>query len=98
MTGWRIGYAVWPEALVDGATRLAINDHSCVNAATQHAAIEALTGPQDSVDHMVAAFDARREVIADGLNAIPGFRCNRPLGAFYAFPDITGTGRSARDR
>ena len=96
MTGWRIGYAVWPEALVEGATRLCVNDHSCVNAATQQAAIEALTGPQDSVAAMVAAFDERRAVIVDELNAIPGFRCARPLGAFYAFPSITGTGLDSR--
>ncbi len=92
MTGWRIGYAVWPEPLVEHATRLAINDHSCVNAAAQHAAIEALNGPQDAVERMVAAFDRRRRVIVDELNAIPGFRCARPLGAFYAFPNIAGTG------
>ena len=97
MTGWRIGYGVWPESLVEYATRFAINDHSCVNAATQYAALEALTGPQDAVETMVAAFDARREVIAAELNAIPGFHCTRPLGAFYAFPDITGTGRTARE-
>ncbi|MCH9020074.1 MAG: aminotransferase class I/II-fold pyridoxal phosphate-dependent enzyme, partial [Proteobacteria bacterium] len=97
MTGWRIGYAVWPEALVDPATRLAINDHSCVNAATQYAAIEALTGPQDSVAAMVAAFDRRRAVIVEALNAIPGFRCARPLGAFYAFPNIAGAGYDARE-
>ena len=96
MTGWRIGYAVWPEPLVEHATRLAINDHSCVNAATQHAALEALTGPQDAVERMVAAFDARRQVIVDELNAIPGFRCARPLGAFYAFPNVAGTGHGAR--
>jgi aspartate/methionine/tyrosine aminotransferase len=96
MTGWRIGYAVWPEALVEGAVRLCINDHSCVNAATQYAAIEALTGPQGSVDAMVAAFDARRSVMVDELNAIPGFSCARPQGAFYAFPNITGTGMDAR--
>ena len=92
MTGWRIGYAVWPAELVESAVRLCVNDHSCVNGATQHAAIEALTGPQDSVDRMVAAFDARRAVIVEALNAIPGFRCARPLGAFYAFPNIAGTG------
>ena len=96
MTGWRIGYAVWPEALVDPATRLAINDHSCVNAATQYAAIEALTGPQESVAAMVAAFDERRAVIVEALNAIPGFRCARPPGAFYAFPSIAGAGYDAR--
>ena len=96
MTGWRIGYAVWPAELVEGATRLCINDHSCVNAATQQAAIEALTGPQDSVAAMVAAFDERREAIVEGLNAIPGFRCARPLGAFYAFPNIEGTCMDSR--
>ncbi len=97
MTGWRLGFAVWPEALVPHATRLAINIHSCVNAATQYAGIEALTGPQDAVDHMVKAFDERRGVIVDRLNALPGFRCVKPGGAFYAFPNIEGTGRSAAD-
>ena len=96
MTGGRIGYAGWPEALVEGAVRLCINDHSCVNAATQYAAIEALTGPQGSVAAMVAAFAARRSVMVDELNAIPGFACARPQGAFYAFPNITGTGLDAR--
>ncbi len=96
MTGWRIGYAVWPEPLVEHATRLAINDHSCVSAATQYAAIEALAGPQDAVDAMVAAFDERRGVIVDELNAIPGFHCARTGGAFYAFPNIAGTRLDAR--
>ncbi len=95
MTGWRLGYGVWPASLVAPATRLAINCHSCVNAATQYAGIEALTGPQDSVERMVAAFDERRGVIVEALNAIPGFRCTEPGGAFYAFPDITGTGMGA---
>ena len=97
MTGWRLGYAVWPEALVEGATRLAINDHSCVNAAVQHAGIAALTGPQDDVERMVAAFDERRGVIHDELNALPGVSCIRPAGAFYAFANIRGTGRSAKE-
>jgi aspartate/methionine/tyrosine aminotransferase len=96
MTGWRLGYAVWPERLVEHATRLAINVHSCVNAAAQWAGIEALQGPQDAVDHMVRAFDERRKIILERLNALPGFRCVRPGGAFYAFPNITGTGYSAR--
>ncbi len=96
MTGWRIGYGVWPKDLVEPATRLAINDHSCVNAAAQYAAIEALAGPQDEVARMVAAFDERRRVIVDELDAIPGFRCSRPMGAFYAFPAVTGTGHSSR--
>jgi aspartate aminotransferase len=96
MTGWRLGYAVWPERLAEHATRLAINIHSCVNAATQWAGIEALQGPQDAAFRMVAAFDERRQVILERLNALPGFRCVRPGGAFYAFPNITGTGYSAR--
>ncbi len=97
MTGWRLGFAVWPESLVDHATRLCINDHSCVNAATQHAGIAALTGPQDAVAEMVAAFDERRRVIVGELNQIPGFRCADPGGAFYVFPNIEGTGLSARE-
>ncbi|MDX6749530.1 pyridoxal phosphate-dependent aminotransferase [Geminicoccaceae bacterium 1502E] len=96
MTGWRLGWGVWPGKLAEHATRLAINTHSCVNAATQFAGIEALEGPQDSVGEMVEAFDARRHVIVDELNRIPGFRCVKPGGAFYAFPNIEGTGKSAR--
>ena len=97
MTGWRLGYAVWPAALAESATRLAINCHSCVNSATQFAGIAALDGPQDSVGEMVAAFDARRHVIVDGLNDIDGLSCRTPGGAFYAFPNISGTGMSARE-
>jgi len=97
MTGWRIGYSVWPENLIDLATRLCINDHSCVNAPTQFAALEALNGPQDDVDTMVAAFDERRSVIVEELNTVPGFKCPRPGGAFYAFPNIEGTGKSSRE-
>ena len=96
MTGWRMGYAVWPEALVEGATRLAVNCHSCVNAAAQYAGISALEGPQQPVATMVDAFDERRRAIVNGLNALPGFRCRMPGGAFYAFPNIAGTGLDAR--
>jgi aspartate/methionine/tyrosine aminotransferase len=96
MTGWRLGWGVWPESLADLATRLAINTHSCVNAATQWAGIAALTGPQDAVDRMVATFAERRGVIVDALNAVPGFRCATPGGAFYAFPNIAGTGRTSK--
>ena len=96
MTGWRLGYAVWPDALVDAATRLAINDHSCVNAAAQYAGLAALTGPQDAVADMVARFDARRAVIVEALNGLPGVTCTDPAGAFYAFPNIAGTGLSSK--
>ncbi len=96
MTGWRMGFGIWPKSLVDAATRLAINSHSCVNAAAQYAGLAALTGPQGAVAEMVAAFDARRRVIVSELNQIPGFRCVDPAGAFYAFPNIEGTGLTAR--
>jgi aspartate/methionine/tyrosine aminotransferase len=95
MTGWRLGYGVWPEALVEGAIRLAVNCHSCVNAPTQFAGIAALEGPQDAVDKMCKAFDERRKVIVNGLNALPGVTCRTPRGAFYAFPNVAGTGLDA---
>ena len=97
MTGWRLGYAVWPQSLVEHVTRLCVNDHSCVNAPTQYAGIAALTGPQDAVRDMVRAFDERRRVIVSELNQIPGFRCADAAGAFYAFPNIEGTGLSAQE-
>ncbi len=97
MTGWRLGYAVWPKELVEGVTRLAINCHSCVNAPAQYAGIAALTGPQQPVHDMVASFEARRRVVIEELNALPGVSCVEPGGAFYAFPNITGTGISAKE-
>ena len=97
MTGWRLGYAVWPNGAVDHATRLAINDHSCVNAAAQYAGLAALTGPQDAVADMMAEFDKRRALIVRELNDLPGVRCTDPGGAFYAFPNIQGTGLSATE-
>ena len=96
MTGWRIGYGVWPEPLVDLATRLNINSVSCTNAATQHAAIAALRGPQDSVDVMRRAFDERRREIVALTNAVPGMSSIAPRGAFYTMPNIGGTGLAAK--
>jgi aspartate/methionine/tyrosine aminotransferase len=97
MTGWRLGYGVMPEPLAEAVTRLMINSNSCTAAFTQIAGIAALTGPQDEVDRMVAAFRERREVMVEGLNRLPGFRCLKPKGAFYAFPNIEGTGMSSRE-
>ncbi|WP_282608175.1 pyridoxal phosphate-dependent aminotransferase [Pelagibius sp. Alg239-R121] len=97
MTGWRLGYAVWPESLVDLATRLAINSHSCVNAAAQYAGVAALEGPQDAVDQMREAFDARRRVVVEELNKLPKISCIEPGGAFYAFPNIQATGKTAKE-
>jgi aspartate aminotransferase len=96
MTGWRMGYGVWPEAMFAAAERLAINCHSCVNSAAQFAGIAALTGPREPIARMVAAFAERREMIVEALNGLPGFGCARPGGAFYTFPNVTGTGLDAR--
>jgi aspartate aminotransferase len=92
MTGWRLGYAIVPDWLVKAYGQLIINTISGVTAFAQAGAIEALRGPQDDVEAMVREFNARRDLVVDGLNAIPGIRCHRPTGAFYVFPDIAGTG------
>ncbi|MFM8681174.1 MAG: pyridoxal phosphate-dependent aminotransferase [Alphaproteobacteria bacterium] len=97
MTGWRLGYSVWPEKLVAQAERLAINCHSCVNASAQYAGLAALDGPQDAVHDMVAAFATRRKVIVRALNQLPGVTCVEPGGAFYAFPNVSGTGLGSRE-
>jgi len=96
MTGWRLGYGVWPAELIDHAERLQINSNSCASAPVQVAGIEALRGPQDAVEAMMRAFDERRHAIVEGLNAIPGFSCTMPRGAFYAFPNVTGTGLDSK--
>lgn len=92
MTGWRMGYAVWPDVLVDRMRKLAVNSYSCVNAPAQWAGLEALTGPQDAVAAMVEEFDRRRRVVVAGLNRLPGVSAATPKGAFYAFPNVAGTG------
>ncbi|PVB62459.1 pyridoxal phosphate-dependent aminotransferase [Labrenzia sp. 011] len=96
MTGWRMGFSLWPDALIDKARKLAVNAWSCVNAPAQYAGLAALTGPQDAVRSMVTEFDARRRVVVEGLNAIEGISCRTPLGAFYAYPNIKGTGWKAK--
>jgi len=97
MTGWRLGYAVWPGKLYDYARKLAVNLHSCVNASAQYAGLAALQGPQDEVYKMVAEFDKRRKVVVEGLNKLPGVSCVVPKGAFYAFPNIKRTGWKAKE-
>jgi len=92
MTGWRLGYAILPDVLLYPFGRLIINSVSGTSAFSQMAAVEALTGPQAEVEAMVAEFKVRRDLIVDGLNAIPGVRCIQPHAAFYVFPDISGTG------
>jgi aspartate aminotransferase len=95
MTGWRLGYGVMPPYLAEQVTRLVINCNSCTPGFSQHAAVAALTGPQDAVDEMVVEFRRRRDAIVNGLNEIPGITCRKPAGAFYVFPNITGLGRSS---
>lgn len=96
MTGWRLGYGVMPEWLVDPVNKLMVNSNSCTASMTQRAGLAALTGPQDAPLAMVAEFKKRRDAFIAGLNSIPGFRCQIPQGAFYAFPNIEGTGRSSK--
>jgi len=96
MTGWRLGYGVMPEELARQVARLMTNSNSCTAAFTQWAGVEALKGPQDEVNRMVAEFKRRRDIIVEGLNNIPGIRCLKPQGAFYVFPNITGVGMSSR--
>ncbi|CAO4142885.1 Aspartate aminotransferase [Methylorubrum aminovorans] len=96
MTGWRLGWSVWPKPLYDAARKLAVNSFSCVNASTQWAGVAALDGPQDCVVAMVTEFDRRRRLIVDGLNRLPNVSCITPKGAFYAFPNVARTGWKAK--
>ena len=96
MTGWRLGFSVWPRALYEAARKFAVNSYSCVNAPAQFAGLAALTGPQHAVTAMVAEFDARRRLVVDGLNRLPGVSAATPKGAFYAFPNISETGWKAK--
>src|SRR6478736_8693359 len=96
MTGWRLGYAVWPGKLYDYARKLSVNLHSCVNAPTQFAGLAALQGPQDAVTRMAVEFDKRRKIVVGGLNKLPGVSCIMPKGAFYAFPNVKRTGWKAK--
>jgi aspartate/methionine/tyrosine aminotransferase len=96
MTGWRLGYGVMPRWLADAVNLLTVNSNSCTASFTQRAGIAALEGPQDCVTAMVTEFRRRRDVMVRGLNEIPGIRCSLPAGAFYAFPNVTGTGMSSK--
>lgn len=96
MTGWRMGWSIWPDQLYDKVRKLAVNCWSCVNAPSQFAGIAAIDGPQDDVEKMCKAFDNRRKIVVDGLNSLPGISCATPKGAFYAFPNIKETGWPAK--
>jgi aspartate/methionine/tyrosine aminotransferase len=97
MTGWRMGYGVMPKWLVDPVNKLMVNSNSCTASFTQRAGIAALNGPQDDAENMVAEFRRRRDALCAGLNTLPGVRCALPQGAFYAFPNITGTGFKSKE-
>ncbi|WP_425417098.1 pyridoxal phosphate-dependent aminotransferase [Oricola indica] len=96
MTGWRLGWSIWPDGLIDKVRKLAVNCWSCVNAPSQFAGIAAIDGPQDAVETMMQAFDARRHIVVEKMNALPGVSCATPKGAFYAFPNVSETGRKAK--
>ncbi|MEL7228939.1 MAG: pyridoxal phosphate-dependent aminotransferase [Pseudomonadota bacterium] len=96
MTGWRMGWSIWPDALFEPVRKLAVNAWSCVNAPSQYAGLAAIEGPQDAVADMMKAFDARRRTVVARANALPGVTCATPKGAFYAFPNIAATGLQAK--
>ena len=97
MTGWRLGYGIFPEFMIDDITKLMTNSVSCTSVFSQMAAIAALEGPKDFTLNMMEKFKIRRDIVVDGLNSIDGINCKTPLGAFYAFPNISGTGLSSSD-
>ena len=96
MTGWRLGYGVFPDFMIDDVSKLMTNSVSCTSVFTQIAGIEALEGPQDFVRNMMKEFTKRREIVVDGLNSLQGIKCSIPKGAFYAFPNIKNTGMSSQ--
>ena len=97
MTGWRLGWSVWPESLIENVVKLCVNNHSCVNAPTQFAGIAALNGPDTAVEMMMEKFTQRRKIIYEGLNNLPGISCALPGGAFYAFPNVEKTGMTGAE-
>lgn len=97
MTGWRMGWSIWPDGLIELVRKLAVNCWSCVNAPSQFAGIAAIDGPQDDVAHMMKAFDQRRTRVVELANALPNVSCTVPKGAFYAFPNVKNTGRKAKE-
>ena len=97
MTGWRLGWGVWPENLIEYVFKFCVNNHSCVNTATQYGGIAALEGPEDHLDNMMQEFVIRRNFIVDGLRSLKGVECSLPRGSFFAFPNIKGTGMNGEE-
>ena len=92
MTGWRLGWGVWPKNLIEHVFKFCVNSHSCVNTAAQYGAIAALDGPEDHLNNMMKEFNIRRKLIVDGLRSLKGVECSLPGGSFFVFPDVKGTG------
>jgi len=97
MTGWRLGWGVWPEKLVEHLFKFCVNNHSCVNAAIQYGAISALDGPEDSIHSMVKKFILRKNLMVDGLRKIKGIACNKSEAGFFIFPNVKGTGMNGEE-
>jgi len=97
MTGWRLGFGIWPKHLIEYVKKLITVDHSCTSVATQMAGLAAITGPMDEIEGFRKSFQKRRDIVVKGLNDIKGVRCRVPGGAFYAFPNISGTGWQSRE-
>ena len=97
MTGWRLGWSVWPAQLVEHVIKFCVNNHSCVNAAIQYGGIAALDGPEEELNNILEKFSLRRKLIVDGLNSLKGIQCSVPGGAFYAFPNVKGTGMNGQE-
>jgi len=97
MTGWRLGFGIWPKHLIEYVKKLITVDHSCTSVATQMGGLAAITGPMDEIEGFRKSFQKRRDMVVKGLNDIKGVRCRMPGGAFYAFPNITGTGWQSRE-
>ena len=97
MTGWRLGFGIWPRHMIEYVKKLITVDHSCTSVATQMAGLAAITGPMDEIEGFRKSFQRRRDIVVKGLNDIKGVRCRMPGGAFYAFPNISGTGWQSRD-
>jgi len=97
MTGWRLGWGVWPENLIEYVFKFSVNNHSCVNTAAQYGAIAAIEGPEDHLNKMMEEFTARRKLIVDGLKSLKGIECNLPGGSFFVFPNVKDTGMNGEE-
>ncbi len=97
MTGWRLGWGVWPEKLIEHVFKFCVNSHSCVNTPAQYGAIAALDGPENHLHDMMKEFSIRRKLIVDGLNNLKGVECSVPGGSFFAFPNVKGTGMNGEE-